>query len=178
MYQMEHRLDKNPSTPLTSTMANDFVSFTDSDTVSDYDNYMDLEFTGRRRGGPTPKRKGAKQAVPQNTFDFARTGGNLLSASGIDLAALFGDDLAPITDTVTTSTSQSTTDSTTDQTTLSSTSDSPVVIQVRISILHVLYIFRPNTRKSAAAMVSRTILASGAVAVVLPLIKTPSFAVL
>ena len=127
---MEHRLDKNPSTPLTSTMANDFVSFTDSDSVStDYDNYMDLDFTGRRRGGPTPKRKAAKQAEPQNTFDFARTGGNLLSASGIDLAALFGDDLAPIADTVTTSTSQSTTDSTTDQTTLVTTS--PVVIQVR-----------------------------------------------
>ena len=131
LYQMEHRLDKNPSSPLTSTMANDFVSFTDSDTVStDDNNYLDMDFVGRRRGKPTQKRKGAQQVVPQNTFDFARTGGNLLSASGIDLAALFGDDLAPITDTVTTSTSQSTTDSTTDQTTLSTTTDSPVVIQV------------------------------------------------
>ena len=127
-------------------MANDFVSFTDSDTAStDYDNYMDLDFTGRRRGGPTPKRKAAKQAQPQNTFDFARTGGNLLSASGIDLAALFGDDLAPIADTVTTSTSQSTTDSTTDQTTLVTTS--PVVIQVWISTFHVLFILQTKYPK-------------------------------
>ena len=93
LYQMEHRVAKARSQSSSTTMANDFVTFDDLDIADTFGG----DKGGRRRGGPTPKRKAARQSVPtqvqipQSSFDFARTGGDLLANSGIDLAALFAD---------------------------------------------------------------------------------------
>lgn len=125
LYQMEHRVVKARES--TSTMANDFVTFDDLDSDSDS---TGGDKGGRRRGGPTPKRKAARQSVPlqipQNSFDFARTGGDLLANSGIDLAALFAD-------TGSDSTTDGTPASTSSQTTTQSTavSTDAVVMEVR-----------------------------------------------
>ena len=120
LYQMEHRVDKAS----TSTMANDFVTFdqmgTDQATAAAAASNQAGSGGGGRGNRPTPKRKAARQAVPQDSFDFARTGGDLLSASGIDLAALFGDsadvtsDGAVVNADVSSTTSQSTTTTTAD----------------------------------------------------------------
>merc|ERR1711935_759834 len=100
-------------------MANDFVTFdqmgTDQATAAAAASNQAGSGGGGRGNRPTPKRKAARQAVPQDSFDFARTGGDLLSASGIDLAALFGDSADVTTDgavvnaDVSSTTSQSTT---------------------------------------------------------------------
>lgn len=125
LYQMEHRGDKTS----TSTMANDFITFdqTGTDPAAAPDR---LGGGGGGRGSrPTPKRKAARQAVPQDSFDFARTGGDLLSASGIDLAALFGDSAGVTADGGVVNADVS---STTSQTTTTTTTDtSAVVIETR-----------------------------------------------
>lgn len=115
LYQMEHRVAKGRQS--STTMANDFVTFDDLDAADTSGGIRG----GRRRGGPTPKRKAARAQnlqIPQNSFDFARTGGDLVSNSGIDLAALFADTTDfTIDDIPTTTTSNPTTTQATDVTT-------------------------------------------------------------
>lgn len=126
LYQMEHRVVKARESA--TTMANDFVTFDDLD-APDTDTSGGIK-GGRRRGGPTPKRKAARQSlqvqIPQNSFDFARTGGDLLANSGIDLAALFAD----TTDSTTDDTPPSTTSSQTTTQSTDVTTDA-VVIETR-----------------------------------------------